>query len=117
MKSILAEFNLKPIAFDIIDESNKDDFIDIEPYQLSCLYGGDKLAINFIYTLEILNSEESLDLRILLSKAGLFSYKLKYMRIIHNLLLLKNIRKNKVRLKILQYLKNIDPNFSRIKLF
>ena len=113
-ENILGLFNLKPF---IINQINDSDFIKIEPYQISCLYGADKLSVNFIYTIEQLFSKQYLTYEVIASKVGIFSYKLKFLRLLHWLIKYKKTKKNRIRIKLNHYLNTIYSGFTRINIF
>lgn len=114
-EDILKLFNLKSYIIDEIDMN--DDFINTEPYQLSCLYGADRLSVNFIYTIEQLFSKQYLTYEIIASNVGIFSYKLKFLRLIHWLIKYRRTKKNRKRIKLNHYLNTIYSGFTRINIF
>lgn len=101
-KNILKHFKLDELYIHNLKNDN-DDFVEIEPYQISCLYGGDRLSINFIYMLNQLHLQQFSIYKITLNKIGLFSYKLKILRILYYITNFKYIRKNKHRIKLKKY--------------
>lgn len=104
---ILSEFNLKP--FILANNTNKkeelinEDFVDIEPYQISCLYGADRLSVNFIYILQKFNTKKYSIYEVLISRLKLKSIKLELLRYIYHITNLYKVKPNKHRIKLRQY--------------